>query len=130
MFKYNELSDLLTGELVKPIKFKNDKIVCLNENLEIVEYDFEDFDFDKTPEERMFIVDDPTQQEQQEQQEQEEKEQQEQQEQEEKEQQEQEELSDDKSGFLSEEKKINFLLRLGYSTKEAIKMNVYRDVII
>ena len=119
MFKYNELSDLLTGELVKPIKFKNDKIVCLNENLEIVEYDFEDFDFDKTPEERMFIVDDPTQQEQQEQQEQEEKEQQE-----------QEELSDDKSGFLSEEKKINFLLRLGYSTKEAIKMNVYRDIII
>jgi len=120
MFKYNELSDLLTGELVKPIKFKNDKIICLNENLEIVEYNFEDFDFDKTPEERMFIVDDPAQQEQEQQQE-EEQEQQEQQ---------QEELSSDNSGFLSEEKKINFLLRLGYSTKEAIKMNVYRDIVI
>lgn len=59
MFKYNELSDLLTGELVTPLRMdENDNIVCLNKNNEEVVYTFDDFDFDKTPEERIFIVDD------------------------------------------------------------------------
>jgi len=59
MFKYNELSDLLTGELVTPLRMdKDDNIICLNKNNEEVVYTFDDFDFDKTPEERIFIVDD------------------------------------------------------------------------
>lgn len=59
MFKYNELSDLLTGELVTPLRMdENDNIICLNKNSEEVIYTFDDFDFDKTPEERIFIVDD------------------------------------------------------------------------
>ena len=59
MFKYNELSDLLTGELVTPLRMdENDNIICLNKNNEEVIYTFDDFDFDKTPEERIFIVDD------------------------------------------------------------------------
>lgn len=59
MFKYNELSDLLTGELVTPLRMdENDNIICLNKNNEEVIYTFDDFDFDKTPEERVFIVDD------------------------------------------------------------------------
>lgn len=59
MFKYNELSDLLTGELVTPLRMdENDNIICLNKNNEEVVYTFDDFDFDKTPEERIFIVDD------------------------------------------------------------------------
>lgn len=61
MFKYNELSDLLTGELVTPLRMdENDNIICLNKNNEEVIYTFDDFDFDKTPEERIFIVDDTT----------------------------------------------------------------------
>lgn len=61
MFKYNELSDLLTGELVTPLRMdENDNIICLNKNNEEVIYTFDDFDFDKTPEERIFIVDDDT----------------------------------------------------------------------
>lgn len=61
MFKYNELSDLLTGELVTPLRMdENDNIICLNKNNEEVIYTFDDFDFDKTPEERVFIVDDTT----------------------------------------------------------------------
>lgn len=59
MFKYNELSDLLTGELVTPLRMdENDNIICLNKNNKEVIYTFDDFDFDKTPEERIFIVDD------------------------------------------------------------------------
>jgi len=59
MFKYNELSDLLTGELVTPLRMdENDNIICLNKNNEEVIHTFDDFDFDKTPEERIFIVDD------------------------------------------------------------------------
>jgi len=59
MFKYNELSDLLTGELVTPLRMdEDDNIICLNKNNEEVIYTFDDFDFDKTPEERIFIVDD------------------------------------------------------------------------
>lgn len=56
MFAYNELSDLITGELVTPIKKNGDKIICLNSNYEEVEYSFEDFDFDKTVEERVFTT--------------------------------------------------------------------------
>ena len=55
MFKYNELSDLLNGELVVPIKKKGDKILCLKDGKEVT-YSFDDFDFDKTIEERNFIV--------------------------------------------------------------------------
>lgn len=58
MFKYNELSDLKTGELVTPIQRDGNKIICLNQNLEKVIYTFDDFDFDKTEDERNFIVDD------------------------------------------------------------------------
>lgn len=55
MFKYNELSDLLNGELVVPIKKEGDKILCLKDGKEVT-YSFDDFDFDKTIEERNFIV--------------------------------------------------------------------------
>ena len=58
MFAYNELSDLLNGELVIPIEKRGKKILCLNSNNEEVEYSFSDFDFDKTIEERSFIVKD------------------------------------------------------------------------
>lgn len=58
MFKYNELSDLLNGELVTPIQKDGDKIICLDKNLNKVYYTFDDFDFDKTEDERIFIVDD------------------------------------------------------------------------
>ena len=37
---------------------ENDNIICLNKNNEEIVYTFDDFDFDKTPEERIFIVDD------------------------------------------------------------------------
>lgn len=56
MFAYNELSDLLNGELVTPIKKDGENIICLNSKGEEVIYSFEDFDFDKTIEERSFIV--------------------------------------------------------------------------
>ena len=58
MFAYNELSDLLTGELVIPIKKMGENIVCLNLNKEEEIYNFNDFDFDKTIEERSFIIED------------------------------------------------------------------------
>lgn len=58
MFKYNELSDLLTGELVTPVQKDGDKIICIDKNLNKVYYSFSDFDFEKTVEERNFIVDD------------------------------------------------------------------------
>ena len=58
MFKYNELSDLKTGELVKPIQLDGEYIICLNEEGSEKRYSFDDFDFDKTPEERLFIVED------------------------------------------------------------------------
>ena len=53
MFKYNELSDLKTGELVKPIQLDGEYIICLNEEGSEKRYSFDDFDFDKTPEERL-----------------------------------------------------------------------------
>ena len=57
MFAYNELSDLInSNELVTPIKKMGDNILCLNSKGEEKIYTFEDFDFDKTIEERSFIV--------------------------------------------------------------------------
>ena len=57
MFAYNELSDLLnSNELVTPIKKVGENILCLNSKGEEVIYSFDDFDFDKTIEERSFIV--------------------------------------------------------------------------
>ena len=59
MFGYNVLSDLKTGELVTPLRKENGQIICLTQSgLEAV-FDFEDFDFDKAPEERVFVVIDP-----------------------------------------------------------------------
>lgn len=57
MFAYNEFSDLLnSNELVTPIKKVGENILCLNSKGEEVVYSFDDFDFDKTIEERSFIV--------------------------------------------------------------------------
>lgn len=58
MFAYNELSDLINGELVTPLRKDDENIICLNSNGEEVIYSFDDFDFDKTLEERSFIVED------------------------------------------------------------------------
>jgi hypothetical protein len=58
MFAYNELSDLINGELVTPLRKDGENITCLNSNGEEVVYSFDDFDFDKTLEERSFIVED------------------------------------------------------------------------
>lgn len=53
MFKYNEYSDLLDGTLVKPLsKMEDGSIRCIDTNGNECFYDFDDFDFDKTPEER------------------------------------------------------------------------------
>ena len=59
MFKYNELSDVKDGRWVTPIKCTDDDIIiCLDENGREVELEFDDFDFNKTVDERLFIVDD------------------------------------------------------------------------
>lgn len=53
MFKYNEYSDLLDGTLVKPLsKMEDGSIRCIDTNGNECFYDFDDFDFDKTLEER------------------------------------------------------------------------------
>ncbi len=53
MFKYNELSDLLDGTLVTPLsKESNGSIRCIDSNGNECYYEFDDFDFDKTIEER------------------------------------------------------------------------------
>lgn len=53
MFKYNELSDLLDGTLVTPLsKEGNGSIRCIDGNGNECYYEFDDFDFDKTIEER------------------------------------------------------------------------------
>lgn len=53
MFKYNELSDLLDGTLVTPLsKEDNGSIRCLDSEGNECFYEFDDFDFDKLPEER------------------------------------------------------------------------------
>lgn len=56
MFKYNELSDLLNGDLVTPLKKENGQILCVDKNGDSVYYNYEDFDFDKLPQDR--ILDD------------------------------------------------------------------------
>ena len=58
MFAYNELSDLINGELTTPLRKDGENIICINSNGEEVVYSFDDFDFDKTLEERSFIVED------------------------------------------------------------------------
>ena len=56
MFGYNVLSDLKNGELVTPIKKDGDFIICLNSNGEEIKVVFNEFDFDKTPDERLIVV--------------------------------------------------------------------------
>ena len=56
MFGYNVLSDLKNGELVTPIKKDGDFIICLNSNGEEIKVAFSEFDFDKTPDERLIVV--------------------------------------------------------------------------
>ena len=56
MFKYNDWSDLKDSDiLVMPIRKEGDKILCLTEDEEEIYFDFDDFDFDKTPGERQNI---------------------------------------------------------------------------
>jgi hypothetical protein len=59
MFKYNVKSDLKNGKLVTPISAtENDTIICLDENGNEIEVNFDDFDFEKTIDERYFVVED------------------------------------------------------------------------
>ena len=55
MFKYGELSDLIDGSLVIPLYKTEDGQVRVRVPGSTTEYcvDFDDFDFDKTPEERV-----------------------------------------------------------------------------
>lgn len=55
MFAYNQLSDLKDGSLVTPLRKENGKVVCLLDGKE-TSFEFEDFDFDKQPGERVDIV--------------------------------------------------------------------------
>lgn len=58
MFQFNVKSDLKDGRLVTPISAtENDTVICLDEDGNEIELEFDDFDFDKTEEERYFIVD-------------------------------------------------------------------------
>lgn len=58
MFKYNELSDLLNGSLVTPLSKTDDGLIrCIDNEGNERFYEFEDFDFDKLPEDR--ITDEP-----------------------------------------------------------------------
>lgn len=58
MFKYNELSDLLNGSLVTPLSKTDDGLIrCVDNEGNECFYEFEDFDFDKLPEDR--ITDEP-----------------------------------------------------------------------
>lgn len=58
MFKYNELSDLLNGSLVTPLSKTDDGLIrCIDNEGNECFYEFEDFDFDKLPEDR--IIDEP-----------------------------------------------------------------------
>ena len=54
MFKYNELSDLLNGSLVTPLSKTDDGLIrCIDNEGNECFYEFEDFDFDKLPEDRI-----------------------------------------------------------------------------
>lgn len=58
MFKYNELSDLLDGSLVTPLSKTDDSLIrCIDSEGNECYYEFDDFDFDKLPEDR--IVEEP-----------------------------------------------------------------------
>ena len=58
MFKYNELSDLLNGSLVTPLSKTDDGLIrCIDHEGNECFYEFDDFDFDKLPEDR--ITDEP-----------------------------------------------------------------------
>lgn len=58
MFKYNELSDLLNGSLVTPLSKTDDGLIrCIDSKGNECFYEFDDFDFDKLPEDR--VVDEP-----------------------------------------------------------------------
>ena len=58
MFKYNELSDLLNGSLVTPLSKTDDGLIrCIDSEGNECFYEFDDFDFDKLPEDR--VVDEP-----------------------------------------------------------------------
>ncbi|MDR0675583.1 MAG: hypothetical protein LBF97_00885 [Elusimicrobiota bacterium] len=57
MFKYGQLSDLLSGELVTPLRLEGENIICLNSNNEEVICHKNDFDFLKTPAQRNIIDD-------------------------------------------------------------------------
>lgn len=58
MFKYNELSDLLDGSLVTPLSKTDDGLIrCVDNEGNECFYEFDDFDFDKLPEER--VVEEP-----------------------------------------------------------------------
>ncbi len=58
MFKYNELSDLLNGSLVTPLSKTDDGLIrCIDNEGNECFYEFDDFDFDKLPEDR--ITDEP-----------------------------------------------------------------------
>lgn len=59
MFKYNELSDLLNGSLVTPLSKTDDGLIrCIDSEGNECYYEFDDFDFDKLPEDR--VVEEPT----------------------------------------------------------------------
>jgi hypothetical protein len=59
MFKYNELSDLLNGSLVTPLSKTDDGLIrCIDNDGNECFYEFEDFDFDKLPEDR--VINEPT----------------------------------------------------------------------
>ena len=54
MFKYNELSDLLNGSLVTPLSKTDDGLIrCIDNEGNECFYEFDDFDFDKLPSERI-----------------------------------------------------------------------------
>lgn len=58
MFKYNELSDLLNGSLVTPLSKTDDGLIrCIDSEGNECFYEFDDFDFDKLPEDR--IIEEP-----------------------------------------------------------------------
>lgn len=58
MFKYNELSDLLDGSLVTPLSKTDDGLIrCVDNEGNECFYEFDDFDFDKLPEER--VIEEP-----------------------------------------------------------------------
>jgi hypothetical protein len=58
MFKYNELSDLLNGSLVTPLSKTDDGLIrCIDSEGNECYYEFDDFDFDKLPEDR--VIEEP-----------------------------------------------------------------------